>query len=69
MNFIFISETDKFGKLRIKESKLVSSGSGKIEIWVCDCGREITSQIRLVIRKVVEDVMKFSFLKLINLEN
>ena len=37
---MFIDLNQKFGKLRIKESREVSRGSKKKIVWICDCGKE-----------------------------
>ena len=46
---MFISSKDmaerKFGKLRMKYPKDIMSGSGKKEIWACDCGKETIAAI------------------------
>ncbi len=40
----------KYGRLRIKDPITVKSGSNKKTWWVCDCGREVYSQIVAVIQ-------------------
>jgi|WetSurMetagenome_2_1015567.scaffolds.fasta_scaffold18500_2 hypothetical protein len=46
---MILSEEDmkvrKFGKLRMKDPKMITSGSGKKEVWVCDCGKSISTRI------------------------
>jgi predicted SprT family Zn-dependent metalloprotease len=45
MNIIF----RKFGKLRIKIPQDILPGSNRKIEWICDCGREITTRINLVL--------------------
>lgn len=42
-------ENTKFGKLKMKNPVSSKPGSEKIEIWVCDCGRETKTKICYVI--------------------
>jgi hypothetical protein len=41
--------TKKFGKLRIKTPQDITSGSHKKVEWICDCGKEKSIQIKLVL--------------------
>ena len=34
-------ENTKYGKLKMKNPKDTSNGSGRIVEWICDCGKEI----------------------------
>ncbi|HED05389.1 MAG TPA: hypothetical protein ENI61_01735, partial [Ignavibacteria bacterium] len=38
----------KFGKLRMKNPEAYTKGSGKKVEWICDCGKETTTQICIV---------------------
>ncbi len=39
----------KWGKLRIRDPQSISTGSHKRIVWVCDCGRECSREIRHVL--------------------
>lgn len=42
----------KFGKLRMKDPEIVTSGSAKRKIFICDCGKETEKQIHNVVSGV-----------------
>lgn len=44
-NEVYIDQTKKFGKLRIKYPKTIFLKSEKEIEWICDCGKEITIKI------------------------
>jgi len=42
----------KFGKLRMKEPESIHFNSGKVVVWICDCGREISISVIKVTSKI-----------------